>query len=58
VIVRFLGILGLAWAFGFAVFMLLLPKPLDGFTSDAIVGQGGSTAVSRCSAITRRSGCS
>ena len=47
-IVRLLGIMGLAWAFGFAVFMLMLPEPLNGFTSDAIVvPTGGPGRIDR-----------
>jgi uncharacterized SAM-binding protein YcdF (DUF218 family) len=54
VIVRLFGIMGLAWAFGFAVFMLLLPEPLNGFTSDAIVvPTGGAGRIDRGIALLR-----
>ena len=53
-IVRLFGIMALAWAFGFALFMLLLPKPLDGFTSDAIVvPTGGAGRIDRGIALLR-----
>ena len=53
-IVRLLGVLGLAWAFGFAVFMLMLPEPLNGFTSDAIVvPTGGPGRIDRGLALLR-----
>ena len=53
-IVRLLGIMGLAWAFGFAVFMLMLPEPLNGFTSDAIVvPTGGPGRIDRGLALLR-----
>lgn len=35
--VRALALVALAWALGFAWFALLLPQPLDGRTTDAIV---------------------
>jgi uncharacterized SAM-binding protein YcdF (DUF218 family) len=34
---RLLGLVALVWCLGFAVFMLLLPRPLEGNTTDAIV---------------------
>ncbi len=47
-IVRLIGVMGLAWAFGFALFMLLLPGPLDGVTTDAIVvPTGGAGRIDR-----------
>ncbi len=53
-IVRLFGIMALAWAFGFAVFMLMLPKPLNGFTSDAIVvPTGGAGRIDRGIALLR-----
>lgn len=47
-IVRFLGLVALAWALGFALFMLLLPPPLEGSTTDAIVvPTGGPGRIDR-----------
>jgi uncharacterized SAM-binding protein YcdF (DUF218 family) len=37
VIARLLALLGMGWCLGFAAFMLLLPGPLEGNTTDAIV---------------------
>ena len=60
-IARLLAILAVAWALGFAVFMLAMPGALEGSTTDAIVvptgARGGSIAGSTCCAATRRSGC-
>lgn len=41
-IARLLGFLVLAWALGFAVFMLMLPRPLDDHPTDAIVVPTGA----------------
>jgi len=42
VIRRLIGLATLLWLFGFAVFMLTLPKPLEGATTDAIVVPTGA----------------
>ena len=45
---RLIGLLALAWVLGFAVFMLSLPKPLEGVTTDAIVvPTGGPGRIDR-----------
>jgi uncharacterized SAM-binding protein YcdF (DUF218 family) len=45
---RLLGLLALLWCLGFALFMLLLPQPLEGSTSDAIVvPTGGAGRIDR-----------
>lgn len=45
---RFLGLIALVWCLGFAVFMLLLPRPLEGNTTDAIVvPTGGAGRIDR-----------
>jgi len=41
-LVKFLVTLGMLWSLGFAVFMLMLPKPLEGNTTDAIVVPTGA----------------
>ena len=41
-IARFLAFVALAWALGFVAFMLLLPAPLDGHPTDAIVVPTGA----------------
>ena len=47
-IVRILGALALAWVLGFALFMLAMPGPLDGITTDAIVvPTGGPGRIER-----------
>ena len=47
-IARFLGVLAIAWCLGFAAFMLALPRPLDGTTTDAIVvPTGGAGRIDR-----------
>ncbi|KHA64729.1 MULTISPECIES: YdcF family protein [Sphingomonas] len=47
-IVRLLGVGVLVWALGFAAFMLLLPPPLNGSTTDAIVvPTGGAGRIDR-----------
>jgi uncharacterized SAM-binding protein YcdF (DUF218 family) len=48
VIARIFGVLALFWAFGFALFMLAMPKPLDGVKTDAIVvPTGGAGRIDR-----------
>lgn len=45
---RLAGLVALLWAFGFAWFALLLPQPLDGRTTDAIVVlTGGAGRIDR-----------
>ncbi|MDQ2878982.1 MAG: YdcF family protein [Pseudomonadota bacterium] len=45
---RLLAVMALAYLLGFAAFMLLLPKPLDGTTTDAIVvPTGGAKRIDR-----------
>ena len=47
-IVRTLGVVALGWCLGFAAFMLLLPRPLEGYTTDAIVvPTGGAGRIDR-----------
>ena len=47
-IVRLFGVVALAWCLGFAAFMLLLPRPLEGNTTDAIVvPTGGAGRIDR-----------
>lgn len=47
-IVRLSGLVALAWCLGFALFMLVLPKPLEGNTTDAIVvPTGGAGRIDR-----------
>ena len=47
-IARALGVLAILWCLGFAGFMLLLPKPLAGTTTDAIVvPTGGAGRIDR-----------
>lgn len=47
-IVRLFGVVALAWCLGFAAFMLLLPQPLEGNTTDAIVvPTGGAGRIDR-----------
>lgn len=41
-IARFVAFVALAWALGFALFMLLLPDPLDDHPTDAIVVPTGA----------------
>lgn len=41
-IVRLFSALAIAWCLGFAAFMLLLPRPLEGRTTDAIVVPTGA----------------
>lgn len=53
-IVRLLGLFGIAWCLGFAAFMLALPRPLDGSTTDAIVvPTGGAGRIDRGIALLR-----
>jgi uncharacterized SAM-binding protein YcdF (DUF218 family) len=45
---RLLGLIAVVWCLGFAVFMLLLPRPLEGNTTDAIVvPTGGAGRIDR-----------
>lgn len=45
---RLLGLVAVLWCLGFAVFMLLLPRPLEGNTTDAIVvPTGGAGRIDR-----------
>lgn len=47
-IVRFLSLVAVAWCLGFAAFMLLLPVPLEGATTDGIVvPTGGAGRIDR-----------
>jgi len=47
-VTRLLSLLALGWCLGFAAFMLLLPAPLDGSTTDAIVvPTGGPGRIER-----------
>ncbi len=47
-IVRLFGLAALSWCLGFAAFMLLLPPPLEGNTTDAIVvPTGGAGRIDR-----------
>jgi len=53
-ITRVFGLVALAWCLGFAAFMLLLPKPLEGNTTDAIVvPTGGAGRIDRGIALLR-----
>lgn len=53
-IVRLFGVVALAWCLGFAAFMLLLPPPLEGNTTDAIVvPTGGAGRIDRGIALLR-----
>lgn len=53
-ITRLFGLVALAWCLGFAAFMLLLPKPLEGNTTDAIVvPTGGAGRIDRGIALLR-----
>ena len=53
-IVRTVGLLILGWCLGFAAFMLLLPGPLSGNTTDAIVvPTGGAGRIERGVALMR-----
>lgn len=47
-IARLIGVVALAWALGFALFMVTLSKPLDGTTTDGIVvPTGGAGRIDR-----------
>ena len=47
-IVRFVGLVAIAWCLGFAAFMLTLARPLEGNTTDAIVvPTGGAGRIAR-----------
>lgn len=53
-IVRLLGVVALCWVLGFALFMVTLPKPLEGSTTDAIVvPTGGAGRIDRGLALLR-----
>jgi uncharacterized SAM-binding protein YcdF (DUF218 family) len=53
-IARLLGVLAIAWGLGFAAFMLLLPGPLEGTTTDAVVvPTGGPGRIDRGLALIR-----
>lgn len=53
-IARVLGVLAIAWCLGFAAFMLAMPKPLEGNTTDAIVvPTGGPGRIDRGLALLR-----
>jgi len=55
VITRLLGVLAIAWCLGFAAFMLALPRPLEGNTTDAIVvPTGGPGRIDRGLELLRR----
>jgi uncharacterized SAM-binding protein YcdF (DUF218 family) len=46
--IRLLGFLGVVWALGFALFMVSLPQPLEGTTTDGIVvPTGGAGRIDR-----------
>ena len=54
-IARALGILAIAWCLGFAAFMLMLPRPLEGTTTDGIVvPTGGAGRIDRGLELLRR----
>jgi uncharacterized SAM-binding protein YcdF (DUF218 family) len=54
-ITRLFGLVALAWCLGFAAFMLLLPRPLEGNTTDAIVvPTGGAGRIDRGIALLER----
>ena len=53
-IARALGIVAIAWCLGFAAFMLLLPQPMNGTTTDGIVvPTGGPGRIDRGLALLR-----
>jgi uncharacterized SAM-binding protein YcdF (DUF218 family) len=55
VIARALGMVAIAWCLGFAAFMLALPRPLEGSTTDAIVvPTGGAGRIDRGLDLLRR----
>ena len=54
-IARVLGLAAIAWCLGFAAFMLALPPPLEGTTTDAIVvPTGGPGRIDRGLDLLRR----
>lgn len=54
-IARAAGVLAIAWCLGFAAFMLMLPGPLEGTTTDAIVvPTGGAGRIDRGIELLRR----
>ena len=53
-IARFVALVAVAWCLGFAAFVLLLPGPLEGSTSEAIVvPTGGAGRIDRGLALLR-----
>ena len=53
-IVRLAGLVAIAWCLGFALFMLMLPGPLEGSTTDGIVvPTGGAGRIDRGIALLR-----
>jgi uncharacterized SAM-binding protein YcdF (DUF218 family) len=55
VIARLVGLLAIGWCLGFAAFMLALPRPLEGSTTDAIVvPTGGAGRIDRGLDLLRR----
>lgn len=54
-IARLAGLLAIGWCLGFAVFMLALPRPLEGTTTDAlVVPTGGAGRIDRGVDLLRR----
>lgn len=54
-IARLLGLLAIGWCLGFAAFMLALPRPLEGSTTDAlVVPTGGAGRIDRGIDLLRR----
>jgi uncharacterized SAM-binding protein YcdF (DUF218 family) len=55
VIARLVGLLAIGWCLGFAAFMLALPGPLEGSTTDAVVvPTGGAGRIDRGIDLLRR----
>lgn len=53
-IARLLGIVAILWCLGFAAFMVMLPRPMNGSTTDAIVvPTGGAGRIDRGLALLR-----
>lgn len=53
-LLKWLGVLVMLWCLGFAAYMLMLPQPLEGATSDAIVvPTGGAGRIDRGIALLR-----
>ena len=54
-IARLVGLVAIAWCLGFAAFMLALPGPLEGTTTDAVVvPTGGAGRIDRGLDLLRR----